>query len=114
MSGNSQLKKRYKEIESLSNEDILKKSLIKKARGFILEEVVEEYCKDEESNKMVLSKKKVTTKEVPPDTASIKFLIEYETLSKDRFSNMTDEELLIEKERLLKLLKEEMNETEDS
>lgn len=111
MSGNSELKKRYKELDDLSNDEILKKSLIKKARGFILEEVVEEYCKDD-NNKMVLSKKKVTTKEIPPDTASIKFLIEYEALGKDRFSNMTDDELLLEKERLLKLLKEEKDEFE--
>ena len=112
MSGNSELKRKYKDLDMLSSDEILKKSLLKKAKGFVLEEIVEEYSKDDENKKMVLSKKKVTTKEVPPDTASIKFLIEYEALDKDRFSNMTDEELKLEKERLLKLLKEEKDECE--
>lgn len=112
MSGNSELKKRYRDMDELSSDEILKKSLLKKAKGFVLEEIVEEYCKDDENKKMVLSKKKITTKEVPPDTASIKFLIEFESFDKSKFSNMSDEELNSEKERLLKLLKEESNEGE--
>ena len=35
MSGNSDLKKRYKELENLSNDEILRKSLLKKAKGFV-------------------------------------------------------------------------------
>lgn len=112
MSGNSDLKKRYKELENLSNDEILRKSLLKKAKGFVLEEIIEEYCKDEENKKMVLSKKKVTTKEVPPDTASIKFLMEIDNLDKNRFSTMTDEELRKEKERLFNLLREESDGSE--
>ena len=110
MNSISKLTKKYKEDGSTNCEEVLKSSLLKKAKGFILEEIIEEYSKDSEDKKLVLSKKKITTKEVPPDTAAIKFLIEMESLDKNKFSNMTDEELQKEKERLLKLLKEEEDE----
>lgn len=101
------LTKKYEKESFEDSEEILKKSLLKKAKGFILEEIIEEYSKDEEDSKLILNKKKITTKEVPPDTAAIKFLIEMGTFDKNKFANMTDEELEVEKKRLLKLLKEE-------
>ena len=79
-----------------------KKALLKKALGFKTEEVVEEYSASD--GEIVLTKKKVTQKVVPPDCMAIKMLIEG---CEERY--MTDEELEKEKERLLKLLKEADN-----
>ena len=51
-----------------------KKALIKKALSFKTKEVVEEYSTTE--GQVVLVKKKVTEKLVPPDCTAIKMLIE--------------------------------------
>ena len=83
----------------------LKKSLFKKATGFVVEETTKEFVKDED--KMVLSKKKVTTKEFPPDSSAIKFLLELEKFNNNEFENLTDEQLHQEKLRLLNILKDE-------
>ena len=101
------LNKKYEKLDSDNSEELLKKALLKKARGFIVEEIVEESVRNEENSSLCLVKRKTTTKEIPPDMNAIKFLIEMENLSKDRYSNMTDEELRQEKLNLLKLLKEE-------
>jgi rhamnulokinase len=83
----------------------IKKSLFKKATGFVVEETTKEFVKDED--KMVLSKKKVTTKEFPPDSSAIKFLLELEKFNNNEFENLTDEQLHQEKLRLLNILKDE-------
>ena len=57
---------------------------------------------------MVLQKKKVTSKDVPPDLASFKALIEING-KEDDLSSFTDEELIAEKDRLLKLLDNKEN-----
>ena len=80
----------------------LKDALIKKALGYDAEEVIEEYATDKDGV-VVLSKKKVTIKNVPPDVSAIKILLEGEV---EPISTMTDEELEQEKQRLLSLLKE--------
>lgn len=84
------------------NQSDFKKALIKKALGYDYKEVVEEYVSSDEGE-VRLTKKKVTKKNVPPDITAIKLLLE-DSVS---VSQMSDEELLIEKERLLKLLKNE-------
>lgn len=73
----------------------------------MVEEIIEEYFLSE-NGEMVLNKKKITTKEVPPDTNAIKYLIESENVLKksNQYENMTDEELNKEKIKLLNLLKE--------
>jgi len=76
-----------------------KKALLKKALGFKTKEIVEEYSTTD--GEIVLTKKKVTQKTVPPDCMAIKMLMEEEV-----GGYLTDEELLEEKDRLLKLLKE--------
>ncbi len=48
-----------------------------------------------------LVKRKVTTREIPPDIKAVKLLLDGES-----DENFTDEELEEEKQRLLKLLKE--------
>ena len=82
------------------SEDNVTVALKKKALGYETEEVVEEFSY--EGGEVVLSKKKVTKKNVPPDITAIKMLLDAE---KD-VSEMTDEELEKEKVRLLNLLKE--------
>jgi hypothetical protein len=80
-----------------------KDALIKKALGYDATEVVEEYSTDEQGE-VKLVKKKVTTKNVPPDISAIKILLDD---GKDLpLTELTDAELEQEKQRLLNLLKQ--------
>jgi hypothetical protein len=92
-------------LKAISDE--IKDAMIKKAKGYTTSETVEEY-QDEDGN-MVLTKKKVTKKHVPPDTQAAKMLIDLGM--ENSVKNWSDEELETEKIRLLKLLKEYENET---
>ncbi len=80
----------------------IKDVLLKKALGYDTTEVVEEYVSGEEGE-IKLTKKKVTKKNVPPDLSALKLLLDSQNVS---VQNMTDEELILERERLLKELKE--------
>ena len=84
----------------LLDEQQLKQALIKKALGYDATEVVEEYVGGEEGQ-IILHKKKVTKKNVPPDIMAIKMLFNSQVTP---ISSMTDQELELEKERLLCLL----------
>ena len=75
----------------------MKKALVKKALGYEAEEVIEEYSQGEEG--IVLTKKKVTKKNIPPDVSALKALLEL--TSPQDISSLTDEELEKEKKRLL-------------
>lgn len=81
----------------------IEKALAKKAMGYNLDEVVEEYTIDE-GGKEKLIKKKVTKKYVPPDLSSAKVLLE--KFQGNEISTMSKEELLKQRQRLLKQLKE--------
>ena len=83
----------------------LENALIKKALGYDATEVVEEYSSDSEGEIRLL-KKKITTKNVPPDMSALKFLLDEN--QKD-LTQMTDDELFEEKLRLLNILKEIQN-----
>ncbi len=85
--------------------DKLNDALVKKAMGYSVEESVCEYgmCDDE----LKLIKKKISKKYYPPDLSAINLLIG--SANKSDFETMTDEELEQEKNRLLKLLKENEN-----
>lgn len=80
----------------------LEEALAKKAMGYDTEEIVEEY--KESDGEMLLVKRKVTRKNVPPDLAAIKLLMDAE--GEKPVAQMTDEELAAEKRRLIGLLKE--------
>ena len=83
--------------------DKIEKSLIKKALGYQYKEVIEEYSIGDDGEK--LSKKKITTKDVPPDISAVKLLLEELNLSQDvDFDNLTDEELKKEIKNALSLL----------
>lgn len=91
----------------MDEEEKIRKALLKKALGYQANEVVEEYVLDEDGNEK-LSKKKVTKKHISPDISAVRMLLErYYTDIADDIRNMTDEELLAERARLLKLIKEE-------
>ena len=74
-------------------------ALLKKALGFDAKEIVEEYALDSEGE-VKLSKKKVTTKCVPPDVSALKMLMDLAA----PLSSLSDEELETEKQRLLNIL----------
>ena len=92
------MKEKTKNQKTISD---FKQVLIKKALGYDVKEVVEEYVSDEDGT-VKLSKKKVTKKNVPPDLTALKMLLE----SDKPISSMSDEELEKEKIRLLELLKQ--------
>lgn len=88
--------------EKVDNSAKYLKALVKKALGYETTEIVEEYVSDDAGD-IKLTKKKVTQKNVPPDISAIKMLLDQTEIS---VSEMTDEQLEREKERLLKLLNE--------
>ena len=83
----------------------LENALIKKALGYDATEVVEEYSSDNDGVVKLL-KKKITTKNVPPDMSALKFLLDE---GQKELTQMIDQELFEEKVRLLNILKEIQN-----
>jgi len=81
---------------------LLEKILLKKARGYSFKEKVEEYAVVDGEKTLV--KTKVTTKKSPPDVMAVKSLLELGQEEKS-VSEMTDEQLQVEKLRLIRLLK---------
>ena len=92
------MKEKTKKTKTISD---FEQVLIKKALGYDVKEVVEEYVN--EDGEIRLTKKKVTKKNVPPDLTALKILL---SDSEQPLERMSDEELEIEKNRLLKLLEE--------
>ena len=85
----------------MNEEDAISEALMKKALGYESQEVVEEYLLDEDGTKK-LNKLKVTKKHVPPDIPAAKVLLDQATMRETKeLKNMTLEELLAERERLL-------------
>lgn len=77
-------------------------ALIKKALGYTLTETCEEFVKGEDD--IVLNKKKITQKDVAPDIAALKLLIEYFNINEKEIENMSIQELMQEKEKLKQIL----------
>ncbi len=78
-------------------------ALYRKATGFIHEEEIREYSSEDE-----LIKRKVTTKQVPPDTAAVKAFLEL-SHSATKFQNMSVEELGKEAHKIYEDIKELTN-----
>lgn len=93
----------------MTDEEKLKKALLRRALGYKASEVVDEFSFDEDGAPK-LNKRKITKKHFAPDITALKLLIEkfYPQTDLD-FSSMTDEQLLSEREKILQLLKEEEN-----
>lgn len=94
-------------MKRVNNEIISKEldnALYKKAVGYETNEVVEEYVCDEEGD-FKLSKKKVTKKFISPDLQSVKVLLDKLNSTKEnKFKQLSDEDLLWEKKKLLEQL----------
>ena len=87
----------------------LEKALMKKAVGFVHDEIIEEYICGEDGEK--LCKKKVTKKFVPPDIPAMKLLLE--VFDKQvPLTEMSEQELQQEKKRLLLELEKLKGETD--
>lgn len=82
----------------------LTKSLFKKAVGYTVDEVVEEYANSDEAENLRLIKKKVTKKHIPPDISAVRVLLESVEDNFDKYKAMSDEELLKKRDELLKII----------
>ena len=78
----------------------VKEALKKCAVGFGTSEVVEEFAV--EAGELKLVKRKVTRRDIPPDIKAVKMLLDDEDVSE-----MSDEQLESERQRLIRQLKEE-------
>ena len=78
-------------------------ALYKKAFGYDTNEVVEEFVLDEGGD-YKLSKRKVTKKHISPDLSAVKMLLDKLEIKTEVYSDMTEEELMREKLRLLEIL----------
>ncbi len=80
----------------------LNDALYKKALGYTVEEVSEEY--NLVDNEMILSKRKLNKKVYPPDLSALQLLLEGEKEECKEFENFSLEQLKTERERLKNLL----------
>ena len=90
----------------MDEKQLLIKILLKKAKGYAYHEKTDEYNVVEGKKQLV--KSKVVTKRVQPDVNAIKALITL-TDTGDDVTQMTDEQLQVEKLRLIKLLSDYEN-----
>jgi len=84
-------------------EDNVKEALYKKAVGFEVSEVTEEYSYVED--KLELIKKKINTKFYPPDLSAIELALDSMGENRNEYSKYSDEELFKERDVLLELYK---------
>ena len=82
---------------------LLIKILLKKAKGYTYREKTDEYVVSDGEKKLV--KSKVVTKRIQPDVNAIKALLTLGDGETD-VTKMTDEQLQVEKLRLIRLLNE--------
>ncbi len=81
----------------------IEKALIKRAVGYDAEETVMEFSSDVNGEERLL-KRKVTTKNFPPDVQAAKLLLDMD--GEDDFISFSDEQLETERKRLYKILEE--------
>ncbi|MBO7298018.1 MAG: hypothetical protein J6U60_03110 [Clostridia bacterium] len=86
------------------------KALMKVALGFQVAEVTEEFA--EVDGELKLTKRKRTKKDVPPDLKAVQLLLA-ENGGVSEYADMSDEELEMEKMRLLAALKVSGEKAED-
>lgn len=85
-------------MDNHDEKESMEEALIRKAIGYDVQEITEEYSLENE-----LVKRKVTTKHMPPDMSALKTLIELKSEEGD-LSKMSDEELVQLKIKLLSQL----------
>lgn len=103
-SGNEQAKYDKKTAKKKNSAEGVGDALLKVALGCSVAEVTEEYA--EVDGKLKLLKRKKTKKDIPPDLKAVQLILEKRE-NCGEISAMSDEELEKEKQRLLKLLREE-------
>ena len=86
------------------NNSQIKKLLTKLASGYEYTETTEEFLPDKETGDFVLAKRKITSHYVAPDLNAIKMLAELMRDSEVDYQNMSDQELLNLKKRLIEEL----------
>ena len=84
----------------MQNDDSLEQALKKCAVGFDTSETVEEFAVQDRELKQI--KRKVTRRDIPPDIKAVKMLLDGR-----RDDELSDEELAAEREKLIKMLKED-------
>lgn len=82
----------------------LQEALMNKALGYTTQEITEEYGFS--GDDFVLQKRKMSTKSYPPDLSALQILLDKE-VEFNEFEKMTDEELAIEKERIISMVLKE-------
>lgn len=85
----------------MQKDDDLEQALKKCAVGFDTSETVEEFAVQDGEMKLV--KRKVTRRDIPPDIKAVKMLLD----ERPDLGQLSDEELAAERQKLLKMLKEE-------
>lgn len=85
----------------MEKSDSVKEALVRCAVGLSASEVVEEFSADGDGQ-LKLVKRKVTKRDIPPDLKAVKMLIDGEDVSQ-----ITDEELIAERQKLTDMLKED-------
>lgn len=97
---------------TVTNSPNLREALLKRAVGYVTEERIDEFAMDLLTSNLKLIKRRVVQREVPPDVAAAKLLME--VYNADLIEQMSDDELEQEKQRLLKLLKQEEIKEDDN
>ena len=92
-------------------EDEVIKALKKRATGYETTEITEEYS-DDGNGGIKMVKRKVVSKNVPPDVSAVKLLVEASEV--EDITKWTDEQLEKEKKRLIKILLSEGNNDDDT
>lgn len=90
----------------MQEQDKLSGALMTRAVGCTTEEVVEEYAWDSEQQDMHLVKRKITRKSLPPDIGAVKTMLELYGDDDNQYAKLSDQDLLKEKDKLLKILRE--------
>jgi hypothetical protein len=86
----------------VSDDENVKLALKKCAVGFDTSEVVEEFVV--ENGELKLIKRKVTKRDIPPDIKAMKMLLDGQDVEK-----FSDEELMEERDSLMKMLQGDVN-----
>ncbi len=76
--------------------------LTKKARGYTVREKTEEYVTID--GQLQLTKRKIQTKHIAPDINAVKALLQLSEMGQLDLSSMSDDQLQIEKLRLINML----------
>jgi len=82
----------------------LEKSLFKKAIGYSVDEIVEEYANGENDENLRLIKRKITKKHIPPDISAAKTLLDTVDDRFEDLKSLSDEELMKKRDELLKII----------